>query len=236
MPSFTAQHVRQAFAEIQQNGIPEGFRPSTKWDIVDETTGERYPPKAVLFLAKSFAADKSYSGGGGDIGTNNALRKRGFIVNMKSQLDVSNEIGDIEDVLRSGVDTTTKKQLINARLGQGGFRAALIEIWSGKCALTALTFEPVLRASHIKSWRDSTNAERLDPYNGFLLAANVDALFDRHIISFDDEGRLLISSLLGQTALEKIGIDRSMRIDLKDENRAYLRRHMTRFYEEQKST
>ena len=235
MPSFDKQHVRRAFAEIQQKGIPEGFGPSTKWDIVDERMGELYPPKVVLFLAKRFARDDSRSGGGGDRGTNNALRERGFIVNLKSRLDISDEIGDIEAVNSSGVDATTKKQLINARLGQGNFRTALLEIWSGKCALTALAFEPVLRASHIKPWRDSTNAERLDPYNGFLLAANVDALFDRYLISFDDQGRLLVSSLLEQPALEKIGIDGSMRIDLKEKNRAYLGKHMTRFYEGPKS-
>lgn len=232
MPSFTAQHVRQAFAEIRQNGIPGGFGRSTKWDIVDETTGELYPPKAVLFLAKQFAADDSHSGGGGDLGTNNSLRERGFFVNIKSNPDVSTELDDIEAVFDSGVDATTRRQLIDARLGQGRFRKALLEIWSGKCALTALAFEPVLRASHIKPWRDSTDVERLDPYNGFLFAANVDALFDHHLISFDDEGRLLVSSLLEQAALEKIGIDRSMRIDLKEQNRAYLERHMTRFYED----
>ena len=34
---------------------------------------------------------------------------------------------------------------------------------------------------------------RLDVYNGFLLSANLDALFDTYLASLDEEGRLLIA-------------------------------------------
>jgi putative restriction endonuclease len=36
----------------------------------------------------------------------------------------------------------------------------------------------MLRASHIKPWSDCSNRERLDPLNGLLLVAHIDALFD----------------------------------------------------------
>lgn len=46
-------------------------------------------------------------------------------------------------------------------------------------------------ASHAKPWAECANdAERLDVFNGFLLVANLNALFDRFLISFDDTGRL----------------------------------------------
>ncbi|WP_174278866.1 HNH endonuclease [Sphingomonas bacterium] len=225
MPTFTARHVREAFAAIRQHYIPDGFGPSTKWDIVDGATEERFPPKAVLFLAKNFAGDDSHSGGGGDRGTNNALRERGFSVVLKERLENSREVEDIEAVLASQADPTMKKQLVNARLGQGGFREALLEIWSGKCALTGLALEPVLRASHIKPWRDADNRERLDPANGLLLAASVDALFDRNLISFDDQGFLLVHSTVERSSLSRIGLQTGMRVALTDENRVYLRWH-----------
>lgn len=229
MPMFKAQHVEKAFKAISKEGLPEGFGESTGWDIVDKKTGSFFPPKAVLFLAKQFAGDESRSGGGGDRGTNNALRERGFRVIRKPHLEKSKESEDVQEILDSENDATTKRQLINARLGQGGFRAQLIEIWEGKCALTEVDVQPVLRASHIKSWRDSNDSERLDPANGFLLVANVDALFDRHFISFDDQGRVLVCLTINRTTLEKIGLQAGQHIDLKPQNIAYLEGHRSEF-------
>jgi hypothetical protein len=59
----------------------------------------------------------------------------------------------------------------------------------------------VLRASHIKPWKKSSNDERLDPENGLLLLANIDILFEKGFVSFDDDGCMLVSKdLSGPTA------------------------------------
>lgn len=63
----------------------------------------------------------------------------------------------------------------------------------------------VLVASHAKSWASSTNAERLDEYNGLILAASIDRLFDAGLISFSDDGRLLHKTVLG-SELVAIGL------------------------------
>lgn len=228
MPMFKAQDVQKAFKAIRR-GIPPGFGKSRKWDIVDPATGDLFPPKAILFLAKQFAGDDSRSGGGGDIGTNNALRECGFRVILKPEFQKSEASEDVQEILDSESDATTKLQLINARLGQGGFRSELIELWEGKCALTQVDVQPVLRASHIKSWRDSNDNERLDPANGFLLVANADALFDRHFISFDEEGRVLVCPTVDQTALEKMGLQAGRNIDFKPQNITYLQWHRRKF-------
>lgn len=230
MRSFKAKDVRKAFKAIRENGLPIGFDKSRKWDIIDERTGEHFAPKATLSEAKRIAADKSRSGSGGNRGTNNALRKRGFRVVVKPHLEKEcQEASDIEEVRKSSLDATTKKQLINARLGQGGFRDALVEIWGGKCALTGLDIEPALRASHIKAWQHSDNRERLDASNGLLLAASVDALFDGYLISLDDDGSLLVSLDLKKRQLERIGLQQGSRVNLTAETRAYLLDHRTRF-------
>jgi hypothetical protein len=49
----------------------------------------------------------------------------------------------------------------------------------------------VLRASHIKPWAKSTNRERLNAENGIMLAAHVDALFGRGLMSFADDRAML---------------------------------------------
>ncbi|HZR03684.1 MAG TPA: HNH endonuclease [Burkholderiales bacterium] len=60
-----------------------------------------------------------------------------------------------------------------------------------------LRLEGALRASHAKPWAVCTSdEERLDVFNGFLLVAQLDALFDRRLITFDSGGRLVITSHL----------------------------------------
>jgi putative restriction endonuclease len=73
---------------------------------------------------------------------------------------VTTEYADKDDA------PTTRDALVAARMGQGKFRADLETIWNGGCALCTLTRRELLRASHIKPWSASNNAERLDPYNG----------------------------------------------------------------------
>ncbi|KAA1139625.1 HNH endonuclease, partial [Citrobacter portucalensis] len=47
---------------------------------------------------------------------------------------------------------------------------------------------------YIKPWAASENEnERLDPNNGMILAAHLDILFDQGWISFEYDGRFLIS-------------------------------------------
>ena len=91
---------------------------------------------------------------------------------------------------------TSRLGMINARLGQGQFRDALMDKWNRRCAVTKLSCPELLRASHVKPWSLSTENERLDPDNGLLLAAHLDALFDKGLISFDDQGGMLVSSRL----------------------------------------
>ena len=54
--------------------------------------------------------------------------------------------------------------------------------------MTGLAITALLRASHIKPWADcETDAERLDVYNGILLAPHLDAAFDRGFITLRDD-------------------------------------------------
>lgn len=75
-------------------------------------------------------------------------------------------------------------------------RSALEKAWDCKCPLTGISISALLRASHAKPWKDCTDAEGVDPYNGFLLEARMDALFDQGYISFADDGILIVSPRL----------------------------------------
>ena len=94
---------------------------------------------------------------------------------------------DLADIEREVPEATQREALVQARIGQGRFRADVTRLW-GKgevCALTGIALPELLIASHVKPWRESSSAERLDPANGLLLATHADRLFDRHLLSFD---------------------------------------------------
>jgi len=93
--------------------------------------------------------------------------------------------------------TTEALRLTKQRVGQNLFRQALMDYWGGACAVTGLYLLELLRASHAKPWAEcATDAERLDVFNGFLLSAQLDALFDSGLITFDDQGLLVPSAKL----------------------------------------
>jgi predicted restriction endonuclease len=72
-----------------------------------------------------------------------------------------------------------------------------------RCRLTGVQNVKHLRASHIKPWKDSSDAEKIDGNNGLLLSPHVDHLFDRGFISFKNNGDLLISKELSTTVLNQ---------------------------------
>ena len=102
---------------------------------------------------------------------------------------------------------TEVERLVRQRVGQQTFRQAMMAYWGGACAVTGITVPEVLRASHAKPWAEcDSDTERMDVFNGFLLCANLDALFDRFLISFSLGGELLVSPSLPSQALERLGL------------------------------
>jgi putative restriction endonuclease len=93
---------------------------------------------------------------------------------------------------RVDLTETEKRQLVNARVGQGLFKNN-VRLNEQACRITGVAQLHHLRASHIKPWKDSTNEEKLHGCNGLLLAPHVDHLFDRGFISFEDNGDLMVS-------------------------------------------
>lgn len=125
---------------------------------------------------------------------------------------------------------TEVERLARQRVGQARYRDALLVYWGGACAVTGVTVTEALRASHAKPWAECIDdAERLDAFNGFLLVANLDALFDRFLISFDDTGGLLISGHLSSGDLHGLGVCSDMKLRwVAMEHRPYLRWHRGR--------
>lgn len=79
------------------------------------------------------------------------------------------------------------------RLGQAFFRRVVLANFGDRCALTDIAHPGLVNASHIVAWSDDV-AHRLDPSNGIALNRLHDAAFDQHLITFDEQHRLVVGS------------------------------------------
>jgi 5-methylcytosine-specific restriction enzyme A len=128
----------------------------------------------------------------------------------------------------SGV--TERKGLVTSRVGQGAYRKSIIHRWEYKCAVTGFDKLDVLIASHIVPWAASTDNERLDVDNGILLSPTYDALFDRNLITFENNGKIILSDAIEFSAFKKLGVTGTEMIkNLSQNNFNYLERHRVVF-------
>jgi hypothetical protein len=87
------------------------------------------------------------------------------------------------------------ERMVKTRRLQTFFRNTVLASYENRCAVTGMAVEKMLIASHIIPWKDDV-ARRADPTNGICLNALYDQAFDRGFITFDDDFKLVISSLL----------------------------------------
>ena len=131
---------------------------------------------------------------------------------IESEIDGMHLVGEVREAV------------VKQRVNQGVFRERL----KGKqkrCILCQVDNDQVLTASHIKPWSKSLPEERLDPNNGFMMCPNHDKVFDRGLITFDDEGKIVISEKLSQTNRMFLNLADNMKIEVTDMNRKYLQYH-----------
>jgi hypothetical protein len=175
-------------------------------DIVDSET-LKIPKNQSYLLADVFLRASQLA----QALPNQALPNQALIAYQK-------EISILDDNPLSKTETLA---IVKQRIGQQKYRAAMMEYWEGKCAVTGVAIPELLRASHAKPWAEcETDAERLDVYNGFLLSANLDALFDQFLISFNEQGQIMFSNKLTSKDLEILNIHPELKL------RSIVERHL----------
>jgi hypothetical protein len=138
---------------------------------------------------------------------------------------------DPHKILELNLPTVTERSgLVTSRVGQGAYRKRIIHRWEYKCAVTNFNKLDILIASHIVPWSKATDHERLDVNNGLLLSPTYDALFDKHLVTFDNNGKIILSDKIEFSAYQKIGITGKEQIDdLSMYKVQYLERHNQSF-------
>ncbi len=144
--------------------------------------------------------------------------------------DVLKDIDDHKIEFKN-LKKTEQDSIVKSRIGQGDFRKNLIRVWGG-CAVTGVKKLSILKASHIKPWRVATNQERLDPFNGLLLAPNLDELFDKGLITFTNKGSIKISKLVSPEDLELLNVHNELCLrSIKPASEPYLKFHRENIFE-----
>ena len=152
-----------------------------------------------------------------------------------SALSLKSDIDELEKCLASKTDPEKRTEietLIKARQGQGRFRQKLLELYPN-CPLTGLDVQSLLIASHIKPWSKCNNEERLDPFNGLMLAPNIDALFDSGLITFDADGTIKISPKIDLENQKRLGIFPDMQLKIEPESEKYFEYHRNHVFQKE---
>lgn len=128
---------------------------------------------------------------------------------------------------------TDIEKIVKTRVSQGSFRRLLL-LEHHQCNLCDISTTSVLRASHIKEWSESSREERIDSNNGLLLCANHDALFDRHLISFEpDTGNICISASIDNEQRNALSLSECARISMSNRMKLYMQIHYRKFIEKE---
>lgn len=130
--------------------------------------------------------------------------------------------------LKTQEPVTESQALTKVRVGQDKFREALQNYWGG-CSVTGYNHMEHLKASHIIPWAIDESA-RLNPFNGLLLTPNLDTLFDKGDISFDDNGLIIIHPKLSDADCKLLGLHSAMKLrQIDEQHRKFLHWHRTAY-------
>lgn len=127
------------------------------------------------------------------------------------------------------LDEFEKEVITKFRIGQSFFRKELINYWKGRCSVSGFDKTELLIASHIKPYSSCEKHEKYDVYNGLLLTPNYDKLFDSFLISFENDGKILISDRLSESDRLLLGIHKEDHIKLQAKHLKYLTYHRNMF-------
>lgn len=136
------------------------------------------------------------------------------------------ESNELEEIDVFGAD---KEAIVKVRIGHGKFKKALIRR-QDHCQICGLDLEGLLIASHIKPWSRSDDSEKVDPENGLLLCPNHDAFFDKGLISFTDNGELLLSFVVDPNAKGKLDLNDPLKLIMGPKRKEYMSWHRANLF------
>lgn len=149
-----------------------------------------------------------------------------FVLGLADWVDVEGGNSSDDALGGEGDDKWTPAKV---RVGQALFKKRQKDFWKGKCAVTGVETQSLLRASHTVPWSESSPEEKVDVFNGFLLSPVYDAAFDAYLISFDDNGTIIISPTLSKNDVIALGLNPTDQLrKIHPKHIPYLKLHRTK--------
>lgn len=151
----------------------------------------------------------------------------------EEQLELAIEVVKRTDhnPLATLIAETELEARLKVRRGRQLFRKSLLPLWDRQCAMCGIGLEEVLQAAYSKPWKDSSDSERLDPYNGLLLCSNHAALYAKGFISVDGKGRLLISAGIPEEQFQDFSLSSGQKLLVYPENAHYFKWHKKNIFQ-----
>lgn len=236
---WTADEVRLAVALYVQT--PFGRIHSRNPEIVDlSNTIERTPSSVALKLANLASLDETLP----QVGMQNAsildreiwaeffralFAESKTLPNTTEGLSGFHE-GTVEEYVYDGT-SLDRFGITKQRSRQDFFRTMVLSAYDFRCAVTGIEQPELLVAGHIKPWALEVD-RRLDPTNGICLNRLHDHAFDCGLITFEDDGCMVMSSQLKPDTREKM-LQLAIAPTLKMPRRFLPDRELLRFHREQ---
>ena len=226
---FAEGNGTASFAELQRK-IWQYRRRHQRNDELDPIIGCTLLNQPVFFpndhfatrdFAKSIVQGKSY-----DVGTN---AWHYYYREWEQRLYRTGKIPREVAVADSADPVHPEMRLIAQRLGQGAFRADVMENCKGACVVTGERAIPVLDAAHIRPYTDSCD-NSVD--NGILLRADIHRLYDNHMASITPDHVFRVNEKLLDygNGRQYLAMDRGRIAEPKHQlNEDYLHEHYRRF-------
>jgi len=194
------------YVEVSFNKLDNPFEPKKYLNKIKPLLPDKYAP-----LDKNGDGAQAYLFGISDelgklLLEYSKLPKDVFLQNrivIDESLDDKHES---EILQKTSLKPREKEQLVKSRRGQGIFKSN-VKHFEKSCRVTGITNKKHLIASHIKPWRFSDDAEKIDGENGLMLSYHIDHLFDKGFISFLENGKIILSPLLDLNVVKAWGIN-----------------------------
>lgn len=141
-----------------------------------------------------------------------------------------NYINEFENILNNklnffeNIEGVEKEVIVKSRVNQSKFRDMLLTKYNC-CCLCGIANPKLLVASHIKPWSNCNKIEKLNHYNGLLLCSMHDKLFDLGLISFSDNGKILISNEISVNDKKLLNIPSNICIQLDEDSKFFIKYH-----------
>lgn len=116
------------------------------------------------------------------------------------------------DFRDNGTPSTVRREVWARGPQHAAFRRRLFRRWKDACSVHGSACNGQLIASHIVAW-SLDESLRGDPDNGLLLSVPLDSLFDRGLISFDNDGVLVRSRKLDAGTAKHFGVVSDLRLE-----------------------